>query len=74
MSIDLKVEKAKQEYVNTINEINKKYDLPFTIVEMLLSGILNEVHNIKITQIEKEREELEKKDGEKDGLSKTNME
>lgn len=65
MSIDLKTEKAKQEYVNTINEINKKYDLPFTIVEMLLSGILNEVHNIKITQIEKEREELEKKDGDK---------
>lgn len=74
MSIDLKIEKAKQEYVNTINEINKKYDLPFTIVEMILSGILNEVHNIKITQIEKEREELEKKDGEKDGLSKASME
>lgn len=65
MSIDLKVEKAKQEYVNTINEINKKYDLPFTIVEMLLSGILNEVHNIKITQIEKEQEELEKKESDK---------
>ena len=65
MSIDLKIEKAKQEYVNTINEINKKYDLPFTIVEMLLSGILNEVHNIKTTQIEKEQEELEKKDGDK---------
>ncbi len=65
MSIDLKTEKAKQEYVNTINEINKKYDLPFTIVEMLLSGILNEVHNIKITQIEKEQEELAKKDGDK---------
>ena len=68
MSIDLKIEKAKQEYVNTINEINKKYDLPFTIVEMLLSGILNEVHNIKITQIEQEQEELakkEKKDGDK---------
>ena len=65
MSIDLKIELAKQEYVNTINEINKKYDLPFTIVEMLLSGILNEVHNIKITQIEKEQEELAKKDGDK---------
>lgn len=65
MSIDLKIEKAKQEYVNTINEINKKYDLPFTIVEMLLSGILNEVHNIKINQIEKEQEELAKKDGDK---------
>lgn len=65
MSIDLKIELAKKEYVNTINEINKKYDLPFTIVEMLLSGILNEVHNIKITQIEKEQEELAKKDGDK---------
>lgn len=65
MSIDLKIELAKQEYVNTINEINKKYDLPFTIVEMLLSGILNEVHNIKTTQIKKEQEELAKKDGDK---------
>ena len=65
MSIDLKIEKAKQEYVNTINEINKKYDLPFTIVEILLSGILNEVHNMKVAQIEKEQEELEKKDGDK---------
>lgn len=65
MSIDLKIEKAKQEYVNTINEINKKYDLPLTIVEMLLSGILNEVHNMKINQIEKEQEELAKKDGDK---------
>ena len=65
MSIDLKTEKAKQEYVNTINEINKKYDLPFTIVEMLLSGILNEVHNIKINKIQKEQEELAKKDGDK---------
>lgn len=65
MSIDLKIEKAKQEYVNTINEINKKYDLPFTIVEMLLSGILNEVHNIKINKIQKEQEELAKKDGDK---------
>lgn len=69
MSIDFKTELAKQEYVKAINEINNKYELPFTIVEMLLSGILNEVHNMKIIQIQKEQ-----KDGEKDGLSKTNME
>lgn len=69
MSIDFKTELAKQEYVKAINEINNKYELPFTIVEMLLSGILNEVHNMKIMQIQKEQ-----KDGEKDGLSKTNME
>lgn len=58
MSIDLKMEIAKQEYVNTINEINKKYELPISIVEIILSGIFNEVHNMKIVQIQKEKEKL----------------
>lgn len=61
MSIDLKIELAKQEYVDAINSINNKYELPLTIVEILLSSILNEVHNMKVAQIQKEQEELEKK-------------
>ena len=61
MSIDMKIELAKNEYVNAINEINKVYDLPLTIIEILLNGIINEVHNMKMMQLQKEQEELSKK-------------
>lgn len=61
MSIDLKIEMAKQEYVETINKINEKYGLPLSIVEIILGGICNEVHNMKVLQIQKEQEELSKK-------------
>lgn len=58
MSIDLKMELAKNEYVEAINQINQKYQLPASIIEILLSGIFNEVHNMKIVQIQKEKEKL----------------
>lgn len=66
MSIELKTELAKEEYVNAINEINKKYDLPLTIVELLLSGILNEVSIMKRAKVEKEYQNYEnsKKDND----------
>lgn len=60
MSIDLKIELAKQEYVDAINEINNKYELPLSIIEIILNGISNEVHNMKIVQIQKEQEEFSK--------------
>lgn len=60
MSIDFKIELAKNEYVEAINEINNKYELPLSIIEVILSGICNEVHNMKISQIQKEQEELSK--------------
>lgn len=62
MSMDLKIELAKEEYVNSINEINKKYDLPFSFVEIILQGILVEVSNIKTEKILKEKSDLEKKE------------
>lgn len=62
MLTDLKIEQAKEEYVNAINEINEKYKLPLTIVEMLLDGICNEVHKMKLFNIQKEKEEI--KEGE----------
>lgn len=61
MSMDLKVELAKEEYVNAINKINEKYDLPFTFVELILQGILREVSNMKTQKILKERDDLENK-------------
>ena len=68
MSIDLKMELAKQEYVDAINKINEKYELPISIIEIILNGICNEVHNMKITQIQQElakQEKKNKKDGDK---------
>ena len=74
MSIDLKMELAKQEYVNAINEINQKYELPLSIIEVILNGICNEVHNMKIMQIQKEQEELSKKDEVEKNKSKKESE
>ena len=62
MSMDLKLELAKEEYVNSINEKNKKYDLPLSFVELILQGILIEVSNIKTEKILKEKSDLEKKE------------
>ena len=69
MSIDLKMELAKQEYVDAINKINEKYELPISIIGIILNGICNEVHNMKITQIQQEQQELAKqeKKNKKDG-------
>lgn len=58
MSMDLKIELAKEEYVNAINKISNKYELPLTIIEVLLNGILNEVANMKAINITQEREKM----------------
>jgi hypothetical protein len=55
MSLDYKTDLAKQEYVDAINNINEKYDLPLTIVEILLNAILLEVSNMKIVKIQEEK-------------------
>ena len=60
VSFDLKLELAKNEYVNSINEINKKYELPLSIIEIILSGICNEVSRMKIEQLKIEKAELDK--------------
>ncbi|HAB66602.1 MAG TPA: hypothetical protein DCE23_04460 [Firmicutes bacterium] len=72
MSIDTKLELAKQEYVNAINKINTKYGIPLCLAEILLGGILQEVINVKnnnvsaeLTQLEKEQREKAKKKGKK---------
>jgi len=64
MSIDLKMELAKQEYVKAINEINDKYEIPISIVEILLAAILNEVSIMKNNKIAQEMEEQVKKQDE----------
>lgn len=60
ISLDLRIELAKNEYVSEINKINEKYELPLSLVEMILGGICNEVHVMKVSQLEKEQLELNK--------------
>ena len=60
VSFDLKLELAKNEYVKSINEINKKYELPLSIIEIILSEIYNEVSRMKIEQLQIEKAELDK--------------
>lgn len=64
MSMDLKIEMAKEEFVDAINEISNKYELPLTIIEILLNGILNEVANMKAINITKEREKMKESEND----------
>lgn len=47
MNLTLKMEKAKNDYVNAINEVTKKYDLDICLVEILIGGIYNEILRLK---------------------------
>ncbi len=47
MNLTLKMEKAKTDYVNAINEVTKKYDLDICLVEILIGGIYNEILRLK---------------------------
>ena len=47
MNLTLKMEKAKIDYVNAINEVTKRYDLEICLVEILIGGIYNEILRLK---------------------------
>lgn len=47
MNLTLKMEKAKTDYVNAINEVTKKYDLDICLVEILIGAIYNETLRLK---------------------------
>ena len=60
MSIDLKIELAKKDYVDAINSINEKYELSITLSEIILNGILQEVLNLKQAKLENDLKEYQK--------------
>ena len=62
MNLTLKMEKAKNDYVNAINEITQKYDLDICLVEILIGGIYNEILRLKQVVLQKaiEQENKEK--------------
>lgn len=47
MNLTLKMEKAKTDYVNAINEVTQKYDLDICLVEILIGAIYNETLRLK---------------------------
>ena len=63
MNLTLKMEKAKIDYVNAINEVTKKYDLDICLVEILIGGIYNETLRLKQVALQeaiKEEKESDK--------------
>ena len=63
MNLTLKMEKAKTDYVNAINEVTKKYDLDIYLVEILIGGIYNEILRLKQVALQeaiKEEKESDK--------------
>ena len=63
MNLTLKMEKAKTDYVNAINEVTKKYDLDICLVEILIGAIYNEILRLKQVALQeaiKEEKESDK--------------
>ena len=63
MNLTLKMEKAKIDYVNAINEVTKRYDLDICLVEILIGGIYNEILRLKQVALQeaiKEEKESDK--------------
>lgn len=63
MNLTLKMEKAKNDYVNAINEITQKYDLDICLVEILIGAIYNETLRLKQVALQ---EAIEKENKEKE--------
>ena len=61
MNLTLKMEKAKIDYVNAINEVTKKYDLDICLVEIIIGGIYNETLRLKQVALQEAIEKENKK-------------
>lgn len=70
MNLTLKMEKAKNDYVNVINEITQKYDLDICLVEILIGAIYNEILRLKQVALQ-EAIEKENKEKESDNNEQT---
>ena len=46
MQIDVAMELAKNDIVNNINEVSKRYNLPSCLLNNILQAIASEVNNI----------------------------
>lgn len=52
--ISLILEEAKNEYVNAINEITRKYNLPMYLVDMIFTILYREINDIKNKELKQD--------------------
>ncbi|HHX80655.1 MAG TPA: hypothetical protein GX692_06305 [Acholeplasmataceae bacterium] len=64
--VSLVMEEAKQNYVEAINEITKKHNLPMYFVEIIIGAIYNEINNLKQIELKQTKMDYEKVEEEKE--------
>lgn len=65
MKIDVAIELSKNEIVNNINEVSKKYNLPSCLLNNIIQGIANEVNIMAQNDLQKNMEEYKREENMK---------
>ena len=60
MKIDVAIELSKNEIINSINEVSKKYNLPSCLLNQILQAIANEVNNITQQDLQKNMQDYQR--------------
>lgn len=60
MQIDVAMELAKNDIVNNINEVSKRYNLPSCLLNNIIQLIAIEVNNLSQQELQKNMQEYEK--------------
>ena len=60
MKIDVAIELSKNEIINSINEVSKKYNLPSCLLNQILQAIANEVNNLAQQDLHNNMQEYER--------------
>lgn len=60
MKIDVAIELSKNEIINSINKVSKKYNLPSCLINNILQAIANEVNNIAQQDLHNNMQEYER--------------
>jgi hypothetical protein len=62
MKIDVAMELSKNEIVNNINEVSKRYNLPSCLLNNIIQSIVIEVNNIAQQDLAKNMEEYKREE------------
>lgn len=65
MQIDVAMELAKNDIVNNINEVSKKYQLPSCLLNNIIQGIGIEINNIAQQDLAKNMEDYKRQENMK---------
>ena len=65
MQIDVAMELAKNDIINNINEVSKRYQLPSCLLNNILQAIASEVNNISQQDLTKNMEDYKRQENMK---------